>query len=62
MSMQYSVGEFVSRKKLLRKIRQHVERFAWSEAQGRLVPDKRGTIVFLGDIERIIERGEEEGR
>lgn len=51
----YGPTEFISRRKMTRKILQHIERFAWSEKEGRLVLDKTGEIVFLSDVTRLIE-------
>ncbi len=51
----FSPTEFISRRKMIQKVNQRIERFAWSEAEGRLIPDRRGDIVFLRDVVRIIE-------
>jgi len=57
--MSYAEGfeptAYISRRKMARKVQEQVERFAWSKSEGRLIPDKRGDIVFLRDVVKIIE-------
>ena len=55
MSTDMGPNEYISRRKMARKVLQHVDRFSWSVEQGRYILDARGPVVFMRDVINVIE-------
>jgi hypothetical protein len=47
----------VKRRRIIRKINEQIDRYTWSDKEGRFVLDKRGKIVFLDDVIKLIGGG-----
>jgi hypothetical protein len=52
--------QYIDPIKLRRKMSVGIDRFAYSESEGRIIRDQRGPLVFLTDVEKFIERFKED--
>ena len=51
----YDPTALISRRKMAQKVQMQIDRFSWSESEGRFICDMRGKVVFLSDVVKIIE-------